>query len=340
MGTPTTTLDGVAGRPYGAGRGRVVVGVDASDGARAALVWALAEAAHRGVPLDVVTAYPVDFYWTDAYLADRHRLDAVRDLATTQARALVDEVRGDPALAGVPGVPVVPVDVVVVGGAPADHLVAAAGPDDVLVVGSRGRGAVRGAVLGSVSLRCVMHSRGRVVVVHPDRAVLPGGRRAVVIGFDGSAAARSALLAAVDEATLLGTDLRVVVVLEPAEHWTDLGTATAESTARVRDVALRQAREAAAEVLGERLLGEGGETGPRVDFTAVEGRPAAVLVDEAADAALLVVGNRGHGTLPGLLLGSVALLCVVHAPCPVMVLHSSADRGVPAERAGSAAARA
>jgi nucleotide-binding universal stress UspA family protein len=33
------------------------------------------------------------------------------------------------------------------------------------------------------------------------------------------------------------------------------------------------------------------------------GHPAMVLVDESADADLLVVGNRGHGAFHGMLLG-------------------------------------
>ena len=47
---------------------------------------------------------------------------------------------------------------------------------------------------------------------------------------------------------------------------------------------------------------------------------AAVLVEEAADADLLVVGHRGHGALGSTLLGSVGLRCVLHAPCPVTVV--------------------
>jgi hypothetical protein len=54
---------------------------------------------------------------------------------------------------------------------------------------------------------------------------------------------------------------------------------------------------------------------------AAEGPAGAVLAERSAGAALLVVGSRSRSRLPGMLLGSVALHCVVHAQCPVMVVH-------------------
>ena len=46
----------------------------------------------------------------------------------------------------------------------------------------------------------------------------------------------------------------------------------------------------------------------------------------AAGADLLVVGGRGRGPVRGILLGSVALHCAMHAPCPVMIVHPSGSR--------------
>jgi nucleotide-binding universal stress UspA family protein len=57
-----------------------------------------------------------------------------------------------------------------------------------------------------------------------------------------------------------------------------------------------------------------------------------VLVERSTGAALLVVGSRSRHRLSGMLLGSVALHCVVHAACPVMVVHAE-----PAARRGGAA---
>lgn len=56
-------------------------------------------------------------------------------------------------------------------------------------------------------------------------------------------------------------------------------------------------------------------------------QPAHVIADLAreADADLIVVGSRGHGTIPGLLLGSVTQRLLHVAPCPMLVVPP-ADR--------------
>ena len=51
-----------------------------------------------------------------------------------------------------------------------------------------------------------------------------------------------------------------------------------------------------------------------------EGSSSKVLIDQAQDADILVVGARGHGGFAGLLLGSVANAVTNHAPCPVAVI--------------------
>ena len=57
----------------------------------------------------------------------------------------------------------------------------------------------------------------------------------------------------------------------------------------------------------------------------VMGHPAQVLLDAAAEAALLVVGSRGRGGFRGMLLGSVSRQVIARAACPVVVIRAPAE---------------
>jgi nucleotide-binding universal stress UspA family protein len=303
-------------------RGRVVVGVDGSPGGRAALDWALRTAAARGAVLEVVSAYAVDYYWTDAYLQDPRRIDHARRDTDARTRTLVHEVRRDGEAASFPRVGDVEVQVVVVAGAAAEHLVDRSRHADLLVVGSRGRGAVAGALLGSVSLRCVMHAHCPVVVVHDVARPRRSGdeRPTVVVGVDGSPAARAALEVAAREALSRGARLEVVGAYPPADTWSDVEAVTAIPFEELQQDVWSTVSAEVSDVLGA----EGTPDRPPVDIVLVEGAPAEVLVQRGDRADLLVVGSRGRGTLPGILLGSIALRAVVRAGCPVMVVKPRA----------------
>ena len=140
-------------------RQRIVVGLDGSDGGRAALSWALAEARLRGAQLDVVSAWEYPFEWAEGFnpqwLQDE---EFFRASALERAQADVDELLdGEPQPSWL--------RIVVVKGSPSDVLVAEAGGADLLVVGSRGRGGFAGLLLGSVSSACVHHSAVPVTVI-------------------------------------------------------------------------------------------------------------------------------------------------------------------------------
>ncbi|ADH66552.1 universal stress protein [Nocardiopsis dassonvillei] len=141
-------------------RGRVVVGLDGSAGGRAALRFALDEAARTGAELVAVHAWeipnPVDVTALDpaAHAAVREYLVSRAD---EHVRALVEEARtertGD-----------VPVRVEVVQDQAAHALLTRGDDADLIVVGSRGRGGFAGLLLGSVSQTVLHHARVPVVV--------------------------------------------------------------------------------------------------------------------------------------------------------------------------------
>src|SRR3954468_15161797 len=149
------------------GTGRIVVGVDGSQGSRAALEWAIREAqVHASsVHILVVWQYP---HPTSAS-AWGLGMDPSPDIQPAVAAASAEAASRLGLKASAQG------DVVTtweaIEGNPARALLAVSEDADLLVVGSRGHGAFVGALLGSVSHQVVAHARCPVVVVPPPPAV-------------------------------------------------------------------------------------------------------------------------------------------------------------------------
>jgi nucleotide-binding universal stress UspA family protein len=138
---------------------------------------------------------------------------------------------------------------------------------------------------GHVTRDVLQHAPCPVAVA--PAAETTGVPRNIGVAYDGSPAARHALVA--------------------ARH---LALAT-EGTVTLLCVGERASRQAANLVSMPRLLALDGEPGPS-------------LVGAAATLDLLVCGSRGHGRLASSLLGSVSSALVAAAPCPVLVVGPSA----------------
>jgi nucleotide-binding universal stress UspA family protein len=139
--------------------GAVVVGVDGSEHADRALAWAVEEARLRGARLRVVTAWqvPAAVYGPSGFVPPVS--GSIDDEFRQVAQESADEAARRAREAGIE------VETDVREGDAANALVDAAAGADLLVVGSRGRGALAGAVLGSVSAHCAHHAACPVAIV-------------------------------------------------------------------------------------------------------------------------------------------------------------------------------
>jgi nucleotide-binding universal stress UspA family protein len=141
---------------------KIVVGIDDSAGARAALRWAIEQAKLTGSTVEAVHAYDFHVAWVDE---PAMHFEEWRQEAEAQARAHLNEVISDATGGGHE----VPVSAVAVEGRATPTLLDASTGADLLVVGSRGRGGFAGLLLGSVSQHCAEHGRCPVVVIPTPR---------------------------------------------------------------------------------------------------------------------------------------------------------------------------
>jgi nucleotide-binding universal stress UspA family protein len=139
--------------------------------------------------------------------------------------------------------------------------------------------------------------------------------KTIVVGVDGSPGSRAALTWAAAEAADHASELVVVNVWEHT-LMPPAGSVTV-SEHYVPDPSQRTAQDLV-QVIKEEL----GEQPPiLVQPRVKQGSPAKVLIEESANADLLVVGTRGHGGFAGLVLGSVSQHVAAYAQCPVTVVR-------------------
>jgi nucleotide-binding universal stress UspA family protein len=139
---------------------RVVVGVDGSSGAQAALRWAIDEARRDRAELVVVHVWQMPYLGSSPY-APMSAIDL--DLLEEEATHLVDR------MLAAEDTNDVDVERRTVCGSASQALVDLAKDADLLVVGARGHGGFVGVLLGSVSDQVARHAPCPVVIVPADR---------------------------------------------------------------------------------------------------------------------------------------------------------------------------
>lgn len=147
----------------------IVVGVDRSQHAQAALAQAVDIARTQQSALTVVIAYSTVMPWGPVAPLPQSSIDDFLAGIRADAKALADETA-----AGIPKE--LNADIRMVDGAAAEAILdqVEAGKHDLIVVGSRGRGDATSLLLGSVSHEVLHHSRVPVLIVHVPSVEAPG----------------------------------------------------------------------------------------------------------------------------------------------------------------------
>ncbi|GAB3767816.1 universal stress protein [Microlunatus parietis] len=288
----------------------IVVGLDGSP-AVTALRWAATEACLRGWSLRLVYALRMPHAVRPFGGSD------VQPPAFLQKRA--EDALAEACDRVVSQAPWVEVETSVATRPALDALMHASRDAELVVVGTRGRGALGALAFGSVSSRLAARASCPVVVVPPACPTLLD-HGSIVVGVDGSVHGDAALRFALVEAA--HRSARVVVL--HTYHVTLSGAI--QDPYLDWDAAEREYRDAqtlAQETVGRALAATG--LAVPVVARAVAGRPADAVIKAARLAALVVVGSRGHGSLHNLLLGSVSQGVLHHATRPVAVVRASAS---------------
>lgn len=196
----------------------------------------------------------------------------------------------------------------------ADALLRAGDNAFALVTGSRGRGELRGLLLGSVGLAVAARAHCPVIVVRGDKAGLAGSHERILLGAGDPATDAEAVRFAFREAEARGCTLDVV------RAWRCPAHESADDPA-LEEEPLRRHEERASALIDALLRDvQADHAGVRIRRVTAEGPAHAVLAHRSAAADLVIVGARRRHGHRGLQLGRVSHALLRHAACPVAVV--------------------
>lgn len=290
--------------------GAVVVGIDDSKGGRRALDTAVSEALLSHRPLHVVhtwASYPAG-YTAGAYPhATTELADSIREYAASVLAAAVAGVREEH--------PTLQVTDELAAGDARQVLEDLSRDAAVLVVGSRGHGALKRMLLGSTSAWLARHAHSPLLVVRPS---LDGEKRRVAVGTDGGHASTEALAYAYEAASRRGVPLTVAYCYDPIPWHINVNDDTVDLAPGEPEEVRRTLAEAVAGLA---------EKYPDVDVT-LDGVPKSAadhLVELSDHVGLIVVGSHRRSTLGRLGHLSTSRVVVEHARCTVAVVPEPVD---------------
>ncbi len=147
-----------------------------------------------------------------------------------------------------------------------------------------------------------------------------GAYKRVLVGTDGSASSYLAVDRAAAIAKDAGAQLLIASAYKPLSNKEQL-----EAADVLKENKYKLAGSAPAEDVLRDAVGRVQSEGLDIDTVAVQGEPVDVLIQLAdkREVDLIVVGNRGMGSLTGRLLGSVPSVAAHRAPCDILIVATT-----------------
>jgi nucleotide-binding universal stress UspA family protein len=284
----------------------ILVGVDGSAESDAAIRWATHEAVMRRAPLTLThVVAPVVASWP---MGPMH--GSITEWQGNNALHVLEQARKT-VQACVTKSELPDVYTEILHSSIVPTLVDASEGMQIVVVGSRGTGALGRLLLGSVSTGLVHHASCPVAVIRPEPASSDGDSP-VLLGIDGSPASEAATALAFDEASRRG------VALAALHAWSDVAVFP------ILGMDWHEYESEGREILGERLAGwQEQYPDVHVQRRLVCDQPARWLIRESQHAQLVVVGSRGRGGFASTWLGSVSSAVAQSAEVPVIVVRTA-----------------
>jgi nucleotide-binding universal stress UspA family protein len=217
------------------------------------------------------------------------------------------------------------VETAVVRGRASDAVAAAAREwgATLLVVGSRGHGALGTMLMGSTSAELIDMAPCPVLVART-ATLLP-----ILLATDGSEDARLAEQLVAGLPGLAGASVRVVSVAELETPWEPALTPWEDAQTRLVHATYVEEKRAHQERIAGAVVDRLAAAGIAATWEVRTGDVASQVIEAAREheAALVVIGSRGLTGLARLVVGSVARNILVHAPVSVLVVRARSEAG-------------
>lgn len=299
-------------------RNQILIGVDGSAESDAGVRWGVREAAHRGAAVKIV-------HVCDSSLMYGRMTSAIGAVVDEDefGRPMVDKALAEAATVD----PQVPAHGAVLHGSPTGVLLDLTSEMDLVVIGTRGRGAISELLLGTVSHRLLAHADCPVVVV--GSTAVDGRSESVarvVVAVGDPPHSETTMRFACREAQLHNVPLLAIRVYRlpdfPVTGGPSIPVHPSKGARREADLLADAVARCRADFQG---LDAAGALRP--------GIPAEIFAELCAPSDLLVLGHHRHHRFVPPTLGPLDASILQTAPCPVVIVPENTDYNVPTESA-------